>query len=367
VIRARLVVFLCALAIFALPSAAFAQTTSDVLVSDVARQAIFQIDVSTGDRTVISGCIAFIGGNCSSTIGGGTAIVAPSGMSLGTNAFADSPFYVTDTFTDTLMQIDPTTGFRTAVSSPTIGAGTGFVSPVDVSVRANGNLIVVDEGLVALVEVDPVTGNRTIISSSAVGTGTAFSQPHDVAIDASGQILVLDTVQDAIFRVDPGTGDRTILSSLGQGSGPSFVDPQNITLDAVGNILVSDANAHATLPGAIYSVDPITGNRVIISSDAVGTGRDLEVPVGMALDNVGNILALDFAPGLLLSINALTGDRIVLSSSQMGSGLSLSGPTSILALPTAIIPEPSTALLLGLGMALLARRDRREPPGRRRP
>lgn len=339
------------------PSSALSLNPGDFLVADLARRAIFQIDPVTGDRSVVSGCANT---SCSTMVGGGASLFAPSGLARASNLNPDSAFYVTDTLTDSLLRIDPITGLRTVVSSAITGSGPAFVSPVSVFVQANGNLLVVDEGLLALIGVDAITGNRTIISgcldascSAMVGTGVVFSAPHDLFIDSSGSAILLDSMLEAVFRVDVSTGNRNLISSLAVGSGPGFVVPRNITVDAAGNILVSDSNVNSSAPGTIFRIDPITGERSIVASGSVGSGRNLELPVGLTVDSFGNIVVLDFAPGILLLIDPLTGDRSVLSSSQHGSGLTLSAPSSIVSIP---IPEPSTLLLLGIGLALLSQR-----------
>ena len=98
---------------------------------------------------------------------------------------------------------------------------TGF--PCGVAVKADGNLVVTDDGLAPVVRVDPVTDDRTILSDAATGSGSDFGTPFAVAVEADGKLLVIDQILEAVVRVDPVTGDRTILSDAATGSGPDFV------------------------------------------------------------------------------------------------------------------------------------------------
>lgn len=331
----------------------------DVLVTDLVRRALFRIDPLTGDRTVVSGCA---NASCSSVVGSGANFSSPSGVAFDGSAGAGGFVYVTDTISDTLYRIDPSTGARTVVSSSTTGTGPAFVSPLDVSIHASGDLIVVDESHSAVFRVDPITGNRSIVSgcndvgcTSLSGSGGAFSNPHDLFIDANGNGVLLDAALEAVMSVDLLTGDRVVLSSAAVGAGTGFIVPRNLTIDASGNILISDSNTTSNAPGLIIRVDPLTGARTVVSSGSVGSGRNLEVPVGLVVDDQGNILVLDFVSGILLSIDPITGARSVMSSSQLGSGLTLVAPASIALVP---VPEPGTLLMLCMGLVLLRRRIR---------
>jgi streptogramin lyase len=343
--------------LWSISSSATTLNLGDYIVTDVARRTVFQVDAATGDRTVISGCADV---TCSSVVGSGTNLFAPSGLARASTDDTNAAIYVTDTLIDSLIRIDPNTGQRTVVSSAAQGTGVAFISPVSVSVHSSGDLLVLDETLKALIRVDAVSGDRTVIAgcvdaacSSQVGIGTSFAAPHDLAIELSGDVLVFDSALEAVFRIDATSGDRTLLSSALEGSGPDFVSPRNITLEATGHILISDSNTTPGSPGLIYRVDPLTGERTIVASGDVGSGRDLETPVGLTVDVNGRIAVLDFAAGIILLIDPVTGDRTIVSSSQQGTGLSFSGPSSIISV--GVIPEPTTALLLGVGLAWLGR------------
>jgi streptogramin lyase len=350
-------VLLLAVAAVAAPVEAVTLVSGDVLVTDLVRRALFRIDPLTGDRTVVSGCAD---SSCSSVVGSGDNFFSPSGVAFDDSAGGSGFVYVTDTISDTLYRIDPSTGARSVVSSSTTGSGPSFVSPLDVSVDASGDLIVVDESLAAIFRVDPITGNRSIVSGcndvgcgSLSGSGGAFSSPHDLFIDAGGNGVLLDTALEAAMSVDLTTGDRVVLSASGVGSGTGFTVPRNVTIDANGNILISDSGTTSNAPGLIIRVDPLTGQRTVVSSGSVGSGRNLEVPVGLVVDEQGNILVLDFVSGILLSIDPITGDRTVTSSSQQGSGLTLVAPASIALVP---VPEPGTLLLVAMGLVAMRRR-----------
>ena len=75
----------------------------------------------------------------------------------------------------------------------------------------------------ALVKVDATTGDRTLVSGcrerdrqspfdcvDMIGAGPELFRPSGLTLDSDGSILVLAEME--IVRVDPVTGNRTILS-----------------------------------------------------------------------------------------------------------------------------------------------------------
>ena len=45
-------------------------------------------------------------------------------------------------------------------------------------------------------------------------------------VEIDGSLVVIDFGLEAVIRVDPVSGDRTIISDEGTGSGPGFVGPR---------------------------------------------------------------------------------------------------------------------------------------------
>jgi hypothetical protein len=140
-----------------------------------------------------------------------------------------------------------------------------------------------------------------------------------------GDFLVLDPAagtgfNGALFTVDPVTGSRTILSDFGNPiQGPIGPETGGLAVDAAGAIFVMDIHAGTGLAGALFTVHPVTGNRTILSDfgDATQgpTGVDSQ---GIALHPSGAILVTDHAAGTgglgaLFVVDRATGTRTLLS------------------------------------------------------
>src|SRR5215471_6612124 len=216
-------------------------------------------------------------------------------------------------------------------------------SPLAASPAHSGDLLVIDadagtgfDG--ALFTVNPTTGSRTILSDFGDGTqGPTGIRPLGIVVDATGDLLVIDAdagtgSHGALFTVDPATGARTILSDFGDGTqGPTGVTPFSVALDAAGTILVIDADAGTGTNGALFTVDPITGARAILSDFGDGTqGPTGATPLGVALDAAGTILVMDATAGTgshgaLFTVDPITGARTILSD----FGNVIQGPTGV--------------------------------------
>jgi len=57
-------------------------------------------------------------------------------------------------------------------------------------------------------------------ASDSIGSGPGFVTPFGIAIEADGSLVVTDPDLEAVVRVDPISGDRTIISDANTGSGP---------------------------------------------------------------------------------------------------------------------------------------------------
>ena len=117
--------------------------------------------------------------------------------------------YVVDEGSDALFRIDLATGDLTLVSDNGTGVGPNFIGPRSVILNGAGDTAyVVDSSLDALISVDLATGNRVVVSDSGTGVGPNFSNPLSLILNGAGDTAyVVDSILDALISVDLATGE----------------------------------------------------------------------------------------------------------------------------------------------------------------
>jgi hypothetical protein len=114
------------------------EASGDVLLTDSSENstfsALFRVDPSTGARTIVSGCA---NPECSSVIGAGPNFIKAWGIAFE----ADGDPLITDRGLDAVLHVDPTTGDRTVVSgcldascAAAAGSGTLLSEPLGIAV-----------------------------------------------------------------------------------------------------------------------------------------------------------------------------------------------------------------------------------------
>jgi hypothetical protein len=339
----------------------------DLTVTDELNRSIFRVSQTTGNRTILSGCANLA---CSAIVGSGPEFQQPIGLIHR----ADDSLVTSDATGRAVMRVDPANGNRTVLSgcangacSSIIGAGTNLVSPNDVA-AAGSSLLVSDSrddnfhGIV--LTVDPVSGNRTTLSgcvddpcSSQVGSGRALKGPVGIIRTAAGQIFVVDRgspespLPAAVVSIDPITGDRTVVSgcidalcTASAGSGPLLVVPNPGAVAADGHLLVVDVSL-----GAVLRIDRVTGNRSVVSGcnnavacggAPVGSGPALSSPMAVKVAASGDLLVTDAGLPGVMRVDPATGNRTVITSASMGTGPSFQEPAVPVDLGVLVGPPP---------------------------
>lgn len=192
----------------------------------------------------------------------------------------------------------------------------------------------------------PVVGRGTRRISLAAflsfaGITFLVSPAQSLAVDLHPGDIVIATaigtyVQNSpdnkygLVRIDPVTGDRTIISDDSLGSGPSFSYPTDIDMAPNGDLLVINQNDNRFL----LRVDPATGNRTVVSGNGFsgpGAGPNFSVPYGIS--QLGNQILVSYSlqlVGRLGSVDPASGNRTILSGyGSPGAGPVLKAPVGL--------------------------------------
>ena len=247
------------------------------------------------------------------TNGTGTAAVF-----YGPEAVAVDPagnVYVADTGNAAIRLITPGGAVSLLAGSPgSLGSadGTGtnalFFQPAGIAANNATNIYVSDYFGNSLRTVT-TAGVVTTLAGSPSSAGSVdgpnatarFSAPQGLAVNAAGTIYVADSANGAVRAVTPAGVVSTLAGSASDGSidGPSvsarFYLPQSIAEDSSGNLFVADAKNNTirkiTVSGQVSVLAGATG--VSGSTDAIGTNAQFAGPLGVAVDNSGNIYVAD--------------------------------------------------------------------------
>lgn len=226
-----------------------------------------------------------------------------------------------------LVAVDPGTGTRRVVSD--FGnVKQGPLGKFPWSAIVSSNTIFVVDSLAgtnsgALFRVDEA-GFRTVVSDFGnPAQGPIGRVPGRGVLEHSGQLLVLDDSsgtagRGALFRVDPESGQRSLVTDFGKSSqGPLADDLSDVAVDATGQILVAAFLGGTNNKGAIFRVDPQKGKRTILSDfGKTVQGVSLDGSRSIAVDETGQILVLGRdleGIGALVRVDPKTGFRTLVS------------------------------------------------------
>jgi streptogramin lyase len=300
---------------------------------------VFHVDPTTGRRTLVPDASA-----------GTVLLLSPVGIAVE----ASGTLVVVDDVLSVVIRIDPTNNNRTLVSGGDVGDGAPLLTPISITVAADGTLLVLlsgESGFPAVLQVDPVTGFRQVLSgvdlfsAAPLGIGPSFGFPTDLAVEASGSVVVVDAATggtgggSAVLRVDPLTGDRSIVSEgVRVGRGPSLVNPIGVAVETNGSLVVVEGFLGHN---AVLRVDPGSGDRRIVSDSGTGSGPLFFSPLTLAVEATGRLVVVDNARAAVIGVNPTTGDRAIVSGAEVGSGPPFGNCLSSIA----VEPEGTLAVL----------------------
>jgi serine/threonine-protein kinase len=187
-----------------------------------------------------------------------------------------------------------------------------FNAPNGVAVDAAGNVYVADSGNS---RVRKVTGGNTV--STLAGAGQLDS-PRGVAVDRSGNLYVTDTVNNRVRKITPDGTVTTLAGSDspglggggladGQGTAAQFRSPIGIAVDQAGNVYVADTgNNRIRKITADGRVSTMAGSGDAGSggfADGPAASARFNAPRGVAVDSSGNVYVADTLNERIRKIN----------------------------------------------------------------
>jgi hypothetical protein len=223
---------------------------------------LVRVDPLRGDRTRVSG------------LGRGTGpdLGVPTGLAL------EGEDHALWAHATAVLRIALDTGDRTTVSDESTGEGPLFRAVEDLVRAPGGGVLLADGALGAVLRLDPATGNRALVSGGPIGAGVAPTCVLGGTRVAATALVVADCDRGLVW-IDLATGDRTLVSGAGRGAGPAFTAASDVAVMPSGELIVADVTS-------VKAVDPVTGDRRIVSDGAPGRFRDVRTVVAESESSV---------------------------------------------------------------------------------
>lgn len=223
--------------------------------------------------------------------------------------------------TKSLHAVDPATGVRSVVSSPTVGGGSAISTNIrsiafDDSLGAGAERVLVLDDSRRVYAVDLASGVRSVVSEDGMtGSGDPLFSPQAVVVDPANDRALVNIVggtSPGIVSVDLATGDRTLISP-GGGLSALALDAANERLYAISG---------STIVKIILTAGMNLGDRSTLSGGGAGSGPDLFSPNAIVLDAAADrLLVADNGLDAVVAVDIGSGDRNIIDDNDFGSGV----------------------------------------------
>jgi hypothetical protein len=284
-----------------------------LLLCDSSLGAVFSVDLETAERTIVSG----VG------VGTGTALDFPTDTALDTTTEGEGQrLLVVDAELQALVGVNLSTGERHVVSSPFVGDGPILLRPSHLDLDTSQGRVLVTDAPVndpnGVFAIDLASGDRTLVSSIDRGSGNELGFARAIVLDrtnaASGRAFVTEGDHTVLLSLDLESGDRSVFSEYpSPGSGVAISYPGDMVLDQRNErLLVADQ-----LKDAIMGVAVATGNRVVLSGGNDNTpgitGSGPRVSAWALTLHDTEDVAFAVTANMLLAVDLVSGDRVIVT------------------------------------------------------
>ena len=228
-----------------------------------------------------------------------------------------------------------------------VGSAARFFHPRGVALHSSGVLYVADEWNHVIRKVTPDGAVTTFAglagtpgTNDGSGTLARFYRPCGVAVDVAGYVFVAEAGNHVIRKISP-AGLVTTLAGLPGVAGTNdgtryqarFNEPTALALDSSGNLFVADSEnctvRMVTQDGTVTTIGGVPG--VKGGADGVGSDALFALPVGVAVDQAGNVYVADAKNNCIVKgvpIGTIPEVPVVLGFARYGTNFVVWWPTN---------------------------------------
>lgn len=298
------------------------------LPTDVAMDAEGNLFIADSHNSSIrkvtpDGVISTVAGNGTAGFSGdgGPATSAQLYGPVGVAVDIAGNLFIADSYNSRIRKVTPEGMISTAAGNGTAGfSGDGgpatsaqLYQPSDVAVDFEGNLFISDlvNHRIRKVTPDGVISTVAGMGSAGLGgdggqaTSAQLTYPVGVAVDGTGNLFIADTGNHRIRRVTP-NGVISTVAGMGiagssndgsQATAARLNRPTGVIVNAAGDLFITDSGNHCVRMVASDGViGTVAGNGIAgFSGDGgAATFAQLNYPMGIALDEAGNLFVADY-------------------------------------------------------------------------
>jgi sugar lactone lactonase YvrE len=313
------------------PEAVAKDSIGNLYTADASRSVVYKID--------LSGQLSIVAGNGTSGFSGDGGPATGAQLNFPQSVFVDGSgnIFIADSSNQRIRKVAAATGnIQTVAGNGTIGfsgdgapaASAALNNPSDVRVDGAGNIFIADYDNSRVREVVASTGNiQTVAGNGTYGysgdggpaTSAQLNGPRSVTVDGSGNVFIADIGNSRIREVVASTG--TIQTVAGNGTDGSSGDggpatsaqlfgPAGVAVDDFGNIFIADQdnNRIREVVAATGNIRTVAGNgdATYGADGGPATGAALNLPGGVFVDTVGNVIIADTANNRVREVPAAT-------------------------------------------------------------
>ena len=210
------------------------------------------------------------------------------------------------------------------VTNGQVAIDTGMAQPFGVAVDFKGNLFIADYYFNKIRKVSPYG-----IESNFAGTGypgatgdggpaslAKLSAPFGLACDKKGNLYISDAGNHKIRKIDTfgtistfagGAGTYGAAGDGGPASAATIAGAAGLAIDKYGNLYIADGNSRVRMVDTNGIIHTVAGNGTVGYAGNGGcatcSGVAMDAPIGVAVDDTGNIYIADNNNNVIRKVN----------------------------------------------------------------